>query len=172
MRSERQVLALFSEAAQRRLAAPDHLLRAHLAGPPKNARLGDVALGHVRRGVRSAPEGEFRMLAEAVAELPALLYNRVLEMPDGRLICPDALAPDAPLIHETNGKTSHERSDLFEDMQARHDYLTTWGFTTLHNPPRRIYASGREVIGEFVRCHRRLAGNGWPPGVRLRERTA
>ena len=172
MRAERQVLALFSEAAQRRMATPDELLRAHLAGPPKNARLGDAALGHVRRGVRSAPEGEFRALAEAVPDLPPLLYNRVLEMPDGRLICPDALAPDAPLVHETNGKVSHEREDLFEDMQVRHDYLTSWGFTALHNPPRRIYGQGREVIGEFVRCYRRLAGSGWPPGVRLHGRAA
>lgn len=167
MSSERKVLALFSEAAQRRLATPDELLRAHLAGPPKNARLGDLALGHVRRGIRSAPEGEFRLLAESVDELPVLLYNRLLEMPDGRIVSPDALAPDAPLIHETNGRKSHGREDLFDDMQVRHDYLTTWGFTALHNPPRRIYASGREVIGEFVRCYRRLAGTGWPPGVRL-----
>ena len=172
MTGDRQVLALFSEAAQRRIASPDELLRAHLVGPPKNARRGDRALGHVRQGIRSAPEGEFRTLAEVVDELPPLLYNCRLMMPDGRVISPDALAPDAPLIHETNGKLAHERADLFEDMQARHDYLTSVGFTVLHNPPRRIYSSGREVIAEFVRCHRRLAGTGWPAGVRLIERAA
>jgi hypothetical protein len=172
MSSPRSVVALFAEAAQRRLATPDELLRAHLAGPPKNARLGDLALGHVRRGVRSAPEAEFHLLAQAVAELPPLLYNPALEMPDGRIVCPDAVAPDAALIHETNGAAAHKRDDLFEDMQARHDYLTAWGFTVLHNPPRRIYDHGREVISEFARCYRRLAGTGWPHGVRLRERAA
>ena len=172
MTIERKVIALFSEAAQRGVASPDELLRAHLAGPPKNARLADAAVGHVRRGLRSAPEAEFHVLADAIPELPPLLYNAELEMPDGRIVCPDALAPDAPLIHETNGRVAHEREDLFEDMQARHDYLTSWGFTALHNPPRRIYGQGREVIGEFVRCYRRLAGTGWPPGVKLRQRAA
>lgn len=167
--SSRAVLALISEAAQRRIASPDELLRAHLMGPRKNARLADAALGHVRGGARSAPEAEFRTLATAVAELPPLLYNRVLRMPDGRHVSPDALAPDTPLIHETNGRVGHEREDLFDDMQIRHDYLTSWGFTVLHNPPRRIYGKGRDVIGEFVRCHRRLAGSGWPDGVVLVE---
>ena len=112
------------------------------------------------------------MLAEAMSQLPPLLYNPELVMPDGRIVSPDALAPDAPLIHETNGAAAHRRDDLFDDMQARHDYLTSWGFTVLHNSPRRIHARGRDVIGEFARCHARLAGTGWPPGIRLRERAA
>ena len=99
--------------------------------------------------------------------LPRLLYNRLLLMPDGRRVSPDALAPDAPLIHETNGRVAHEREDLFEDMQIRHDYFTTWGFTALHNTPRRIYRDGRSVISEFERCYVRLAGTGWPEGVVL-----
>jgi len=163
--SARRVLAVVSEATQRRIATPDELLRAHLLGPPKNAKLADDALGHVRRGVRSVPEGEFRTLAEAVPLLPPLLYNCVLRMPDGRRVSPDALAPDCPLIHETNGRVAHEREDLFQDMQARHDYLTACGFTVLHNSPRRIYGEGRLVISEFERCYRRLAGSGWPHGV-------
>jgi hypothetical protein len=167
--SARRVLAIVAEATQRRIATPDELLRAHLLGPRRNAKLADDALGHVRRGVRSAPEGEFRALAEAVPTLPPLLYNGVLRMPDGRKVRPDALAPDAPLIHETNGRVAHEREDLFDDLQARHDYLTTCGFTVLHNPPRRIYGEGRAVISEFDRCYRRLAGTGWPDGVVLLE---
>jgi hypothetical protein len=165
--SPRAVLAVVSEAAQRRIATPDQLLAAHLAGPRKNARPADDAIGHVRSGVRSAPEAEFRLLAEALPSLPPLLYNRRLRMPDRRVVCPDALAPDAPLIHETNGRVAHAREDLFDDMQERHDYLTTCGFTVLHNPPRRLYRDGRAAISEFERCYLRLAGTGWPDGVEL-----
>lgn len=169
MSTPRSVVAIFSEAAQRRIATPDELLRAHLVGPRKNARPGDVALGHVRRGIRSAPEAEFRLCAESLPSLPPLLYNRLLRMPDGRRISPDALTPDAALVHETNGRVGHEREDLFEDMQARHDYLTSHGFTVLHNSPRRLYADGRTAIAEFERCYLRLAGTGWPEGVVLLE---
>lgn len=167
MSSRRAVLAVFSEAAQRRIAGPDELLRAHLRGPRNNARLADDAVGHVRRGIRSAPEAEFRVLAEALPALPPLLYNRRLRMPDRRVVCPDALTPGAPLIHETNGRVAHEREDLFDDMQARHDYLTAMGFTVLHNPPRRLFRDGRAAIAEFERCYLRLAGAGWPEGVLL-----
>jgi hypothetical protein len=167
--SPRAVLAVMSEAAQRRVASPNQLLRAHLVGPRKNARLADDALRHIRRGVRSAPEGDFSLLAQAMPTLPPLLYNRLLRMPDGRRVSPDALAPDAPVIHETNGRVAHEREDLFEDMQERHDYLTAIGFTVLHNPPRRIARNGRCVISEFERCYQRLAGTGWPDGVVLLE---
>jgi hypothetical protein len=106
-------------------------------------------------------------LAEAVETLPPLLYNAVLRLPDGQLVRPDAVAPDAPLIHETNGAVAHRRQDLFEDMQWRHGVLTTVGFTVLHNWPRRIRDRGRDVIAEFERCYLRLAGSGWPPGVVL-----
>jgi hypothetical protein len=140
-----------------------------LVGPRKNARLGDEALEHARRGIRSAPEAEFRVLAQALSTIPALHYNRLIRLPDGRTLSPDALAPDAPLIHETNGRVAHRREDLFDDMQARHDYLTAAGFTVLHNSPRRIYRDGRGVISEFERCYLRLAGTDWPDGVVLLE---
>jgi hypothetical protein len=167
MSSARTVLAAVSEAAQRRVASPDQLLRAHLLGPRRNAKLADEAIGHVRHGIHSAPEAEFRLLAGALPSLPSLLYNRRLRMPDGTVLRPDAVAPDAPLIHETNGRVAHEREDLFEDMQTRHDYLTTVGFTVLHNPPRRLSRQGRVVIAEFEKCYLRLAGRGWPEGVVL-----
>jgi len=165
--TSRRALAVISEAVQRRIASPDALLKAHLLGPRKNGVMTDEALERVRRGVRSVPEAEFHALAAALPSLPPLLYNPLLRMPDGRRISPDALAPDAPLVHETNGRVAHHREDLFEHMQVRHDYLTAAGFTVLHNSPQRIYRDGRSVISEFDRCYARLAGSGWPAGVVL-----
>src|SRR6185312_2482711 len=121
-----------------------------------------VALTQVGAGVRSAPEGDFRTLAEASLVLPPLLYNRRLMLPDRRIIVPDALAPDAPLVHETNGRKAHERGDLFEDMQFRHELMTGAGLTTYHSSPRRLQMHGAEVIRAFERSYLRLKGSGLP----------
>jgi hypothetical protein len=93
--------------------------------------------------------------------------QRLLRLCDGRLISPDALFLDAGLVHETNGRVAHLREDLFEDMQERHDAMTTSGLTVLHNSPRRLALHGREVISQAERCYLRDVGRGLPPGVTL-----
>jgi hypothetical protein len=161
----RRVLAILSEAVQRRLATYEELVRAHVQGSPRNARLTDEAMVHLRAGVHSVAEGDFRVLAEASLVLPPLLYNCTLRLPDGRLVSPDALAVDAGLVHETNGLAAHQRADLFDDMQARHDWLTAAGLTVLHNSPARLHRRGREALAEVERCYLRLRGRGLPEGV-------
>jgi hypothetical protein len=166
-RSDRQVLALISDAVQRNVVTHQQLMEAHVRAARRNLAPIDTALEQVGVGVRSLPEGDFRRLAEANPLLPRLVYNRRLRLPDGRIIRPDALAPDAALVHECNGRRAHRRVDLFEDMQIRHDVMTVAGLTVLHNTPRRISLRGREVIAEFERCYLRDAGRGLPPGVLL-----
>ena len=123
-KSDRAVLALVSDAVQRKLVDTEEIVLAHVQGSPRNARHTDAAIAQVRAGVRSAPEGEFRRLAEASLVLPPLLYNCLLRLPGGQLISPDALAVEAGLVNETNGRMAHERYDLFNDMQVRHDLMT------------------------------------------------
>jgi len=164
---ERRVVAILSDALQRRLVSYDDLVRAHIRAAPQNARLTDGALEHLRAGARSAPEAQFRVLAEASLVLPSLLYNCVLRLPSGRVVSPDALALDAGLVHETNGASAHRRDDLFESMQERHDAMTEAGLTVLHNSPRRIFRCGREVIAQVERCYVRNAGRGLPAGIEL-----
>jgi hypothetical protein len=161
------VLALLSEVVQRQVASYEDLVRAHVRGSPRNARLADAALEHVGAGIRSVAEFDFRRLAEASSVLPPLVYNPVLRLPTGRLVSPDALAVDAGLVHETNGRAAHARVDLFEDMQERHDAMTESGLVVLHNPPRRIRRQGRAVIAQFEHVYLRHAGRGLPDGVRM-----
>lgn len=166
-RSDRMVLALASDAVQRRITTHRQLLRAHIQGPPRNAGPMDRALAHIAAGVASAAEADFRALAESSTVLPPLLYNRSLRLPDGRIVVTDALAADAALVHETNGRIAHLRDDRYEDMQERHDALTVAGLTVLHNTPRRIGSEGRLVIAQFERIYLRDRGRGLPPGVEL-----
>jgi hypothetical protein len=167
MRSRRQVLAALSDALQRRITTYDALVRAHIQGPPRNSRHGDEAMEHLGAGTRSVPEADFRALVLASAVLPTVGYNVWLRLSCGRVVCADALVESSAVVHETNGRSAHVREDLFEDMQERHDAMTTSGFTVLHNPPSRIRLRGREVIAQFERCHQLYAGRGLPPGVEI-----
>lgn len=167
LESYRRVLAILSEGVQRGVTTYEDLMRAHVQGSPRRTAFADEALAQIGSGVRSAPEAAFRMLAEASVVLPPLLYNCLLRLPSGRVISPDALAPDAGLVHETNGRSAHARLDLFEDMQLRHSEMTESGLTVLHNSATRVVQRGREVIAQFERCYVRLAGRGLPPGVEL-----
>ncbi|HEX3707574.1 MAG TPA: hypothetical protein VHV76_13180 [Mycobacteriales bacterium] len=165
MRRSRSVLAAFSDALQREVTTYDDLVRAHVQGPPRNSRFGDLALGALGSGIRSAPEDDFRRLAEASVLLPRLEYNAWLRLHCGRVVCVDALIRDSGVVHETNGRTAHAREDLFEDMQERHDALTASGLVALHNSPRRLRQHGREAITQVERCHAMYAGRGLPEGV-------
>ncbi|HEU5033139.1 MAG TPA: hypothetical protein VFT62_00110 [Mycobacteriales bacterium] len=167
VRSNRGVLALLSDAVQRRVVTYEELIRAHVQGPPRNAAAADAALGDIGAGIRSAPEADFRLLAESSTVLPRLLYNRLLRLPTGNVISPDALAEDAGLVHETNGRTAHSREDLFDDMQERHSVMTDAGLVVLHSAPRRLRQHGREVIARFERLYLANSGKGLPPGVVL-----
>jgi hypothetical protein len=167
MRSRRAVLAAFSESVQRAITTYDALLQAHVEGAPRNSRSGDAALAAIFAGVRSAPEADFRKLAEASAVLPPAEYNVWLRLPSGRVVCVDALWRSSAVIHETNGRSVHAGEDLFDDMQKRHDELTTVGFVVLHNAPRRIWDQPRNVIGQVERCHVMHEGRGMPAGVEI-----
>ncbi|HET6910142.1 MAG TPA: hypothetical protein VFH54_12440 [Mycobacteriales bacterium] len=165
--SDRAVLAILSDAVQRRLVTVDALVRAHIQGSPRNAAPTDRALAELGAGTRSVSEVDFRGLATASLVLPPLLYNCLLRLPTGRMVSPDALAVDAGLVHETNGRRAHARQDLFEDMQERHDEMTESGLIVMHNTPRRISLQGRAVITQFERVYIRNAGRGLPPGVEV-----
>jgi hypothetical protein len=167
MASRRTVLAVLSDALQRRLTTYEDLVVAHLQGSPRNSRPADEALEDLGAKTRSAPEADFRRLALASTVLPTVEYNVRLRLSSGRELCVDALIASSAVIHETNGRTAHAREDLFEDMQERGDALTAEGFAVLNNAPSRIRLRGREVIAEFERCHLRNAGRGLPPGVRI-----
>jgi hypothetical protein len=165
MKQQRAVLAGLSEALQRGLTSYDELVRAHIQAPPRNSRLADSALADLAVGVRSAPEADFRKLADASVILPKVEYNVWVRLRCGRIVCLDALIAGSAVVHEVNGRSAHAREDLFQDMQERHDAVTASGFVALHNYPRRISTRGREVIAQVERTHQIYDGRGMPAGV-------
>jgi hypothetical protein len=167
VRRERAATAVVSEALQRRVTTYEELVRAHVQGPPRGARLVGRAIEALATGAASVPEVDFLDLVAISAILPLPLCNILLRLPCGRLISPDALFLSSGVVHETNGRRAHERADLFADMQERHDAMTAAGLIVLHNPPSRLLRQPREVLSEVERCHQRYDGRGLPAGVTL-----
>jgi very-short-patch-repair endonuclease len=172
MSKPRPVLAALSEALQRNITTYDDLLRAHIDGPPRNSRLTSQALEQLGDGIRSMAEADFRKIATKSRVLPALEFNVWLRLRCGRVVCVDALIRSSAVVHEVNGRVAHAREDLFEDMQERHDAITTSGFTVLHNSPRRVLRSGEEVVAQVEKCHVMYDGRGMPTGVEIIARAA
>jgi very-short-patch-repair endonuclease len=170
MSRPRPVLAALSDALQRRATTYDDLLRAHLAGPPRNSRLASDALEQLGDGIRSVAEADFRTIAMKSKTFPSLEFNVWLRLRCGRVVCVDALIRSSAVVHEVNGRIAHAREDLFEDMQERHDALTASGFTVLHNSPRRIQRASREVIAQVEQCQLMYDGRGMPERVEILAR--
>jgi hypothetical protein len=165
--SERVVLAALSEAVQRRRTTYDELMRANIEGPPKGARLTDKALSYIVAGAHSAYEADFLKLADASLILPKPVCNALLRLRCGRLVSPDAWFVDAGVVHETNGRKGHEREDLFDDMQERHDAMTDSELVAFHSSPKRLRERGRVVIAQVERAVVRREGFGVPDGVEI-----
>ena len=117
-------------------------------------------------------ELDFLKLSRSSRILPEPQLNWLLELPNGRLISPDALYDDAAVVHETNGRDPHGDENPFESMQARHDALTTAGFAVLHNSPRQIRVESRRIITEVESLYSSRRGMGLPPGVKVLRRSA
>lgn len=166
----RDCLAVAASALQHRLIDLGLLASEAQRGPARGRPRLERVLAKLGSGIRSAPEDDFRTLVLRSRILPEPLWNSLLELPDGRLISPDALFVDAGVVHETNGRRPHAAEDAFEDMQRRNDAMVAAGLTVLHNSPRRIAAEARAVIAELEACYRRHAGRGLPPGVSLLRR--
>ncbi len=170
---ERSSFAVAAAAVQARKVQVAQLVEEAESGPARGRPRLVRTIESLRRGVRSLPERDFMQLADRSRDLPPLLYNCLLRLPDGSCFSPDALAPDAALIHETNSVTYHApedqggADDLFEMTQARVDRLVTAGFTVLGNAPSRIRDRGDQVIGQFEECYLRAKGRGLPPGVTI-----
>jgi hypothetical protein len=167
MSRPRPALAALSDAIQRGLTSYDQLLRAQAEGPPRNSRLAADALAQLGDGILSVAEADFRTLAIKSKILPSVEFNVWLRLRCGRRVCVDALIQSSAVVHEVNGRIAHAREDLFEDMQERHDAITTNGLTVLHNSPRRILRCGSAVIVQVEQCHLLYDGRGLPDGVEI-----
>ncbi|HVX71060.1 MAG TPA: hypothetical protein VHA79_15355 [Mycobacteriales bacterium] len=170
--NDRTALAVVADAIQRRITSTDEVVDelSHITG--RGCALARRITQRISSGARSVPEADFLDLCAKSKVLPRPMVNALLELPDGRRISPDALWPDAALIHETNGRSAHAATDLFEDMQERHGAVTAAGFTALHSSPYQLRTEGDRILAQLESCYLRDQHKGLPPGVTLLRRSA
>jgi very-short-patch-repair endonuclease len=115
------------------------------AGPHRHAGLLRAALREVGDGVRSAPEGDLRILLRR-ARVPAPLFNTRLYA-DGQLVAvPDAWWPQAGVVVEVDSRDWHLAPADWERTMQRHARLTALGILVLHFSPRQIPTEPDAVI--------------------------
>lgn len=170
--NERLALAVLADAVQRRIANVEDVVAelSHVTGRGHGVA-GRIAQ-RLSSGARSAPEADFLSLVERSQVLPPPLVNALLELPNGRRISPDALFADAALVHETNGRSAHAATDVFDSMQERHGAMTAAGFTVLHSSPYQLRTEAGRILAQLESCYLRDRGKGLPSGVTVLRASA
>lgn len=139
------VRAIVARAVQQDWCTVPALVAELEAGPHRQARLLRAALTEVGDGVRSAAEGDLRILLRR-ARVPRPLFNARLYA-DGRLLAvPDAWWPRAGVVVEVDSREWHLAPADWERTMQRHARLTALGILVLHFSPRQIRTEPEVVV--------------------------
>ena len=148
MRSGRNVRALVAQAIQRERCSIA-LLEAELEeGPVGGSALLRAALAEIRAGIRSAPEGDLRLLIKreriAMPVFNARLYDGT------RLVAvADAWWEEAGVAAEVDSREYHFSAEDWQQTMRRHDRLVAHGVLLLHFTPQQIRTAPGEVAAQI-----------------------
>jgi hypothetical protein len=169
---ERNALAVIADAIQRKIVSANDVIEelSHVTG--RGAGVASRIKTRITSGARSVPEADLIALCGRSAILPEPLINSLLELPNGRRVSPDLLFADAGLVVEVNGRNVHAATDLFDDMQERHDAMTAAGLVVLHCSPYQLRTEPARIVAQIEECYLRRRSLGLPAGVLLLRSTA
>jgi hypothetical protein len=160
LRAARDVRALVTQVVQQR-RCPIEMLNVELEqGPISGSALLRAALAEVRDGVRSAPEGDLRILLRR-GRIPKPVYNARLYDRETLIGVPDAWWPDAGVAAEVDSREYHYSAEDWQRTMQRHDRLVARGVLLLHFTPRQIRTRPDEVVDQIRAAL--VAGRGRPP---------
>lgn len=146
-----EIRDLVASAVQRGKLMVGHLARElDNAGPVAGSARVRLVLAEVADGVRSAAEGDLRLLI-IQARLPTPLYNADLYVAGKFLARPDAWWPDFGVVVEVDSVAWHLSPADYERTQIRHDRMIAQGIRVLHFTPRYLRTAQREV-GQQIRA--------------------
>jgi hypothetical protein len=146
--SARDVRALIAQAIQQQRCSIE-MLRIELEqGPDKGSRPLRAALAEMGDGVRSAPEGDLRVLIKreriAMPVFNARLYDGT------RLVAvADAWWEEAGVAAEVDSREYHFSAEDWQRTMRRHDRLVAHGVLLLHFTPRQIRTAPGEVAAQI-----------------------
>jgi hypothetical protein len=137
--------AVVGRVVQRRLCTVAELTAELEQRPGRGTALLREVLAEVADGIRSAPEGDLRVVIRASA-LPRPLYNPRLYLNGQFLAEPDAWWEEASVLGEVDSREWHLSPDSWELTMRRHDRLAAAGLTVLHFSPKQIRTEPGQVV--------------------------
>jgi hypothetical protein len=144
----REVRALVAGAVQGDACTIGQLADELRAGPSRESGRLKAVLQEVADGVRSAAEGDLRLLIKR-GGLPEPMYNPDLYVGSMFLARPDAWWKDAGVAAEVDSKEWHFSAQQWADTEARHSRMTAHGILVLHFTPTQIRTDPRRIVAEL-----------------------
>jgi very-short-patch-repair endonuclease len=143
--SSRDVRALVAQAIQRQRCSIEQLVLELEEGPAKGSALLRAALIEVKDGIRSAPEGDLRVLLKR-ARIPEPVFNARLYC-EGKLVAvADAWWEEAGVVAEVDSKEYHYSVEDWQRTMERHARLVAQGVLLLHFTPQQIRTEPEKVV--------------------------
>lgn len=148
MRSARDVRALVAKAIQEQWCSIPQLDTELAQGPMAGSALLRAALAEVRGGVRSAPEGDLRVLIQH-NKIPLPVFNARLYDGTALVAVADAWWEEAGVVAEVDSREYHYSAEDWQQTMRRHDRLVAHGVLLLHFTPRQIRTAPDEVVAQI-----------------------
>ncbi len=144
----REVRALVAGAVQGGTCTIGQLAEELRAGPSRESGRLRAVLEEVADGVRSAAEGDLRLLIKR-SGLPEPMYNPDLYVGSAFLARPDAWWKDAGVAGEVDSQEWHFSPEQFAQTAARHSRMTAHGILVVHFTPKQVRTEPRRVVAEL-----------------------
>jgi hypothetical protein len=149
MRRFGDVQTLVCRAIQRGLCSPEELERELRDGPIRGSQLLREAVGEVKSGIWSAPEGDLKRLIDR-SDLEKPVYNPMLYTKDKKFIgCPDAWWERAGVAAEVDSYQYHFEAKDYADTVDKRNRMTLVGINVRQFLPKKIKEHGPEVISDL-----------------------
>jgi hypothetical protein len=147
--SLRDVRALVSDAAQKRVCSIKALRTELDEGPVPGSGLLRRALAEVTEGIRSVTEGDLRLLLKR-ARVPTPMFNARLCDGDKLIAVVDCWWSGAGVAGEVDSREYHYRANDWQRTIRRHDRLVAHGVLVLHFTPQRMKEEPEEIVREIL----------------------
>ena len=144
----REVRAFVAAAVQGGKCSIPQLAEEMRAGPARESGRLRVVLEEVADGVRSAAEGDLRLLIKR-SGLPEPMYNPDLYAGSTFLGRPDTYWKDAGVAGEVDSQEWHFSPEQFAQTAARHSRMTAHGILVAHFTPKQVRTEPRRIVADL-----------------------
>jgi hypothetical protein len=117
-------------------------------GPVKESGALRAALGEVRAGIRSVPEGDLRGVIRR-GKIPMPVFSARLYAGTTLVAVADAWWEEAGVVAEVDSRQYHFSAEDWQRTTARHDRLVAHGVLLLHFTPQEIRLEPGKVATEL-----------------------